>query len=151
MKEETELGIAPVDWSTPSQMNDPRPNGKPLFDARFHGTPLGRARAGRSMTWDPRGTANAGGTRRFENVDITAVMAKKNSAQVKRGTESAQFAEYYDGVRLNGTNEDALALAQMSQLQRSQIDKDGDGKVSADELKADGMTKVGGQPWWARK
>ena len=32
-------------------------------------------------------------------------------------------------------NAEQLALAQMSQLQRKQLDKDGDGSLSAEELK----------------
>jgi hypothetical protein len=54
-------------------MDDPRPNGKAIFDARFIESPVGRARAGRSMVWDPRGTANAGGTKKAENWDAGAM------------------------------------------------------------------------------
>ena len=59
---------------------------------------------------------------------------------MKQGTESAQFAEYHDGVRLSGTDDAHLALAQMSAVQKGLLDRDGDGKVSSSELKSDGMT-----------
>ena len=36
---------------------------------------MGRARAGRSIVWDPRGTMNAGGTEKAVNMDA-AVMAE---------------------------------------------------------------------------
>lgn len=39
---EVDLGLAPAEWSTTSQMNDPRPLGKSLFDARFINSPMGR-------------------------------------------------------------------------------------------------------------
>ena len=142
MDTEVSLGILPKRWSVTSSMDDPRPNGTPLFDARFdRDSPVGRARAGRSMAWSAVGTADAGGTKAFANVDIGNVMAEKNAAKVKQGTEAAKFAEYYDGVRLSGTNEEALALSQMSAVQKGLIDKDGDGSISANELKKDGMTK----------
>ena len=55
MKAEVDLGLAPATWSTSSRMNDPRPNGYSLFDARFVDSPMGRARAGRSIK-DRKGT-----------------------------------------------------------------------------------------------
>lgn len=73
MKYEVDLGLAPADWSVSSKMDDPRPNGKAIFDARFVESPVGRARAGRSMVWDPRGTAHAGGTKKAENWDAQAM------------------------------------------------------------------------------
>jgi hypothetical protein len=69
MEYETDLGLAPAAWSVSSAMADPRPNGKAIFDARFIESPVGRARAGRSMVWDPQGTAHAGGTKKAENWD----------------------------------------------------------------------------------
>lgn len=145
MGEETRLGLVPADWSTTSSMSDPRPNGRQIFDARFSGTPMGRARAGRSMAWDPRGTMNAGGTRAFANIDIVNEMAKKHAAKVAAGTKAAQYAEYYDGVQLKGGGQGGvsytdMALAQMSQLQRRQLDKDGDGSISSVELKRAGFS-----------
>jgi len=77
MKTEIDLGIAPADWSVTSAMNDPRPLGRPMFDARFVESPVGRARGGRSMGWTPVGTADAGMTTKAENVDIVAAMADK--------------------------------------------------------------------------
>lgn len=56
-----------------SKMDDPRPNGVSIFDARFINTPVGRARAGRSMVWDARGTVDAGGTKKAENWDAGAM------------------------------------------------------------------------------
>mgnify|MGYP006133663667 CR=1 len=52
---EATLGLVPADWSTSSQMNDPRPNGVSIFDARFQSTPMGRARGGNGVIADPRG------------------------------------------------------------------------------------------------
>ena len=124
-------------------MKDERPNGKPQFDARFLNTPAGRARAGRNIVWDPRGTMNSGGTQRLENIDITQAMAKKYAAMTNKAAESAFFAEYYDGVNTMGDDgQDAqkdLMLAQMSKLQKKQMDKDGDGKLSNAELEANGF------------
>lgn len=74
MKKEIELGLAPVDWSVSSAMNDPRPLGRPVFDARFVEAPMGRARGGRNMAWTPVGTADAGLTTKAENIDIVAAM-----------------------------------------------------------------------------
>lgn len=69
MNKEVELGVMPAEWSVSSAMDDPRPNGAAIFDARFIQSPVGRARAGRSMMWDPRGTAHAGGTQKASNID----------------------------------------------------------------------------------
>jgi len=145
MATETNLGLVAKNWSVTSKMDDPRPNGRALFDARFVHTPMGRARAGRSLAWDPRGTMNAGGAKAFENIDIVQKMAAQNASRVAAGTKSAQFAEYHDGVKLseNGTSETDYMLAQMSKLQKRQMDKDGDGKLSQAELRAQGFV-VGG-------
>ena len=124
-------------------MKDERPNGKPQFDARFLNTPAGRARAGRSIVWDPRGTMNSGGAQRLENIDITQAMAKKYAAMTNKAAESAFFAEYYDGVNTMGDDgQDAqkdMMLAQMSKLQKRQMDADGDGKLSNAELEKHGF------------
>ena len=108
-------------------MKDERPNGKPQFDARFLNTPMGRARAGRAIVWDPRGTMNSGGSQRLENIDITQAMAKKYAAMTNKAAESAFFAEYYDGVNTMGDDgqnaQQDLMLAQMSKLQKKQMDK----------------------------
>ena len=59
MKQETELGLMPQEWSVSSAMNDPRPNGRSLFDARFVQAPVPRHKAGMKMSWDAVGLANA--------------------------------------------------------------------------------------------
>jgi len=73
MQYEANLGLVPPDWSVTSAMDDPRPNGKAIFDARFVESPVGRARAGRSMVWDSRGTAHSGSTKKAENWDAGAM------------------------------------------------------------------------------
>ncbi len=80
MKTEIGLGMAPADWSVTSAMNDPRPLGRPMFDARFVENPVGRARGGRNMEWSPVGTADAGMTTKAQNVDLVAAMADKADA-----------------------------------------------------------------------
>lgn len=91
---------------------------------------MGRARAGRSMAWDPRGTASAGGTLSFHDIDIVSAMAAKNKAAVEQGTKAAMLAEHYDGIKLseNGTTELDYALAQMSKVCAS-ANEDSYGKV----------------------
>lgn len=70
MKSEQSLGLAPPDWSTSSKMDDIRPNGKALFDARFSGNAMGRARGGYAMVADARGMeATAGKLERAQNMD----------------------------------------------------------------------------------
>lgn len=59
MKFEEDLGLVPPMWSVSSAMNDPRPNGRAMFDARFIERPAGRARGGRAMVWDSRGTVDS--------------------------------------------------------------------------------------------
>jgi hypothetical protein len=124
-------------------MKDARPNGKPQFDARFLNTPMGRARAGRSVVWDPRGTENAGGSQRVPNIDIAQHMASKYAEMTNKAAESSFFAEYYDGVNTMGDDganaQMDLQLAQMSKLQKKQLDKDGDGNVSLAEMEAQGF------------
>ena len=73
MAKEVELGLVPPDWSVTSKMDDSRPNGKGIFDARFIESPVGRAAAGRSMVWDARGTAHAGKTEKAQNWDAGAM------------------------------------------------------------------------------
>lgn len=142
LRDETRLGIVPAEWSTSSQMNDPRPNGVSIFDARFASSPMGRARAGRSLVWDPRGTANAGQAAKVPSVDITIAYAKMHAAKTKVAAKQAHDAEHFDGIQTFGQSEAAMtqiALAQMSAMQRATIDKDGDGRVSMKELQADGF------------
>lgn len=143
MKKQEELGLMPPPWSVSSAMNDARPNGKPQFDARFLNSPMGRARAGQSIVWDPRGIASAGGTQKIENIDISLEMAKKHATMTNKAAESAMFAEYYDGVNTLGDDgaraQIDLQIAQMSKLQRKQMDKDGDGQLSIEEMEAQGF------------
>ena len=133
MKKEVELGLAPAEWSTTSQMNDPRPNGKQIFDARHCGSPMGRARGGYSLMADARGiAATKGETAKAVNMD-------SNWFATDMADETAAAAESADRNELGNQNlagfkdAKALELAQMSQLQRSQLDKDGDGQVEDDE------------------
>lgn len=143
MKKQEDLGLIPPQWSVSSAMKDARPNGKPQFDARFLNTPMGRARAGRSVVWDPRGTENAGGSQRVPNIDIAQHMASKYAEMTNKAAESSFFAEYYDGVNTMGDDganaQMDLQLAQMSKLQKKQLDKDGDGNVSLAEMEAQGF------------
>lgn len=138
MEDEAKLGIAPPMWSTTSQMNDPRPNGKSLFDARFVSSPMGRARGGRSMVWDPRGTANVGGPVRAENRD-SAWFAADMADETAAGNQSAIANQYGQNTNLSVFDNADLALAQMSKLQKKLMDKDGDGQLSAEELRANGF------------
>jgi len=55
LKTETDLGLAPAPWSTSNSMSDGRPNGRPIFDARWKESPMGRARGNKGMVSDPRG------------------------------------------------------------------------------------------------
>lgn len=53
-----------------SAMDDTRPNGQALFDARFHGNAMGRARGGYSMMADARGMEfTSGKLEKAENLD----------------------------------------------------------------------------------
>ena len=62
MANEEGMGLVPSRWSTSSQMNDPRPNGRSIFDARFMDSPMGRSRAGNGVIWDPRAIVSPFGT-----------------------------------------------------------------------------------------
>jgi len=118
MKTETDLGLAPPPWSTSSQMNDPRPNGRSIFDARFVESPMGRARGGRSMVWDARGTANAGGTKKAENWDAN-VFAEDMSDETALAEASAEKNAMGVNMNLAVFQNNDLALANMSALQRA--------------------------------
>ena len=139
MAQEAELGLAPAEWSTTSQMNDPRPMGKSLFDARFCDSPMGRARGGYSMVRDARGVeATKGQLKKAENMD-SAWFANDMADETALATESAMKNQYGQNSNLQAFQNADLALAQMSQLQRRQMDKDGDGKLSDAELRANGF------------
>ena len=70
MKKEVSLGLAPAEWSVSSAMNDPRPNGKAFFDARFINNPIPRHNAGLKMTWDAVGLANAKAEDKVQHVSV---------------------------------------------------------------------------------
>jgi hypothetical protein len=139
MKREQALGLAPKDWSTSSQMNDPRPNGRAMFDARFYGNMMGRAAGGYSMMWDPTGVAaQAGKLKAAENMDsnfVAADMADETAA----AAESAEKNRLGNNTNLSSFDSNEIVLAQMSQLQKQQMDGDGDGKLSAEELAKHGF------------
>jgi len=139
MADESTLGIAPPKWSQTSQMGDTRPNGKSMFDARFHNTPMGRARGGHSMVWDSRGVASSGGTTKAVNMD-SAFFAADMADETALAAESAERNKY--GNNTNFDYDEDMVLAQMSQLQKRQMDKDGDGNLDRAELAAHGF---GGQ------
>jgi hypothetical protein len=140
MRAEIELGLAPPEWSTSSQMDDTRPNGKSLFDARFSGNAMGRARGGYSMMADARGMeATAGKLQKAVNMDsnwFAADMADETAA----AELSAEANKLGNNTNIGATVSVDAALAQMSMLQRKQLDKDGDGQYSAEELKAYGIS-----------
>ena len=82
---ESDLNLMPSDWSITSQMNDPRPHGVSIFDARFVNSPAGRARAGRSMVWDSRGTVDAGSTTKAISIDAVSMANEyKDETDLKR-------------------------------------------------------------------
>ena len=94
MQFETDLGIMPDMWSVSSAMNDPRPNGRSIFDARFSDHSVGRARGGRAMVWDSRGTVDSmkvldkdgdgklsAKEMRAENFDLAMEMMKQADAR----------------------------------------------------------------------
>ena len=57
---EQKLGVVPVNWTTSSAMNDPRPNGRSIFDARHKMSPVGRMRgSGYKEMSDDRGVSAA--------------------------------------------------------------------------------------------
>jgi len=139
MKAEIDLGLAPPPWSVSSKMDDTRPNGKAMFDARFSGSPMGRARGGHAMVADARGIEFAGGTQKAVNMDsnfFAADMADETAA----AADSAEKNKYGNNTNFSSFQGVDMALANMSQLQRKQLDKDGDGQYSADELRAYGIS-----------
>lgn len=139
MKKETELGIAPKDWSTTSQMNDERPNGRSIFDARFHHNAMGRARGGHSMTWDPTGVAaQRGKLQKAVNMD-SAFFAEDMADETAAAEASADLNKYGNNTNMSSFQNNEMLLAQMSKLQRQQMDKDGDGNLDAAELAAHGF------------
>lgn len=123
MDDEVRLGLAPPDWSTTSQMNDPRPLGKSLFDARFVASPMGRARGGYSLAQDARGIAQTKGqVKKAENMDSNW-FANDMADETAAGAQSAITNQYGNNTNLSSMSDSSLALAQMSLLQKKQMDK----------------------------
>ena len=92
MKGETALGVAPAEWSLSSQMNDPRPNGRCIFDARFIESPVGRSRAhGDGKVWDPRGVVFGGDALAFAEEMRDETAAAKASADDNRIVDSRKL------------------------------------------------------------
>ena len=136
---ETELGICPPEWSTTSQMNDTRPNGRSMFDARHVGSPMGRARGGHAMEWDPTGVAaNRGKLAKAINKD-SAFFAADMADETAAAEKSADLNKYGNNTNFSSFDDNSMMLAQMSKLQRKQMDKDGDGNLDAAELAAHGF------------
>ena len=90
------------------------------------------------MVWDPRGTAHAGGTKKAENKD-SAWFAADMADETAAAAQSAVANQYGTNSNLTVFDNADLALAQMSKLQKKLMDKDGDGQLSAEELKANGF------------
>lgn len=139
MAQEQELGLMPNDWSVSSKMDDARPNGQSMFDARFVRSPMGRARGGHSMVQDARGIeAVKGQLKKAENMD-SAYFAADMADETEAAEKSAMANKFGNNTNLSSFDDASLALAQMSKLQKRQMDKDGDGNLSADELRANGF------------
>jgi len=119
MKGEQELGLAPPDWSVSSSMNDVRPNGQALFDARFHGGAMGRARGGYSMVADARGMeATAGKLEKAQNLD-SAFWANDMSDETELARVSAEQNKFGNNTNMAVFQSNELAMAGMSALQRA--------------------------------
>jgi len=138
MKKEADLGLMPAEWSVSSAMNDPRPNGRAMFDARFVESPVGRARGGHAMVWDAKGTAHAGGTQKAKNIsveDIADAMEEKGAGMMHHGysaymhESSASWND--DGVgRIDGEDPDlAASWGGGAEGQFVQVDQDRDGVI----------------------
>jgi len=138
MKKEADLGLMPAEWSVSSAMNDPRPNGRAMFDARFVESPVGRARGGHAMVWDAKGTAHAGGTQKAKNIsveDIADAMEEKGAGLMHHGysaymhESAASFND--DGVgRIDGEDPDlAASWGGGAEGQFVQVDQDRDGVI----------------------
>ena len=91
------------------------------------------------MVRDARGVeATKGQLKKAENMD-SAWFANDMADETALATESAMKNQYGQNSNLQAFQNADLALAQMSQLQRRQMDKDGDGKLSDAELRANGF------------
>lgn len=90
------------------------------------------------MMQDARGIANAGGTEKALNMDSN-FFAEDMADETAAGNESAIKNQYGTNTNLTSFDGPDMMLAQMSQLQKRQMDKDGDGKLSDAELRANGF------------
>jgi len=119
MQQEQQLGLAPPDWSVSSAMADTRPNGRAMFDARFYGQAMGRARGGYSMVGDARGMEfTAGKLTAAESVDAND-FAFDMADETAAGAASAEKNAMGNNTNLDSFDGNALALANMSALQRA--------------------------------
>lgn len=99
MREEEKLGLVPKAWSTSNAMNDPRPNGRAIFDARHVHSPVARTKAhgGHSSPWDPRGVVY-GGDAMFAAADMAdetlaaAASAESNKIENNQGAREGRPA-----------------------------------------------------------
>ena len=67
---------------------------------------------------------------------FAADMADETEAAAK----SAEANKYGNNTNLSSFDDINMQLSAMSALQRAQLDDDGDGKVSLEELKRDGLS-----------
>lgn len=119
LKKEIGLGLAPSDWSVSSAMDDPRPNGQALFDARFHGQSMGRARGGYSMIADSRGMEfTAGKLEKAANMD-SDFFAEDMSDETALAKVSAEKNKFGNNTNMEVFQSNDLAMAGMSALQRA--------------------------------
>lgn len=88
------------------------------------------------MVWDPMGVANSGGTKKAVNMD-SAFFAEDMADETALAAESAEKNKF--GNNTNFDYDEDIVLAQMSKLQKRQMDKDGDGNLSRAELAAHGF------------
>lgn len=100
MAHEEDMGIVPSAWSTSSQMRDPRPNGRSIFDARFSDTPMGRSRGYNGIIWDPRsivspfGTTGMKGAASIDARTFAADMADETAAAAQSEKKYVQLKRY---------------------------------------------------------
>ena len=79
-----------------------------------------------------------GKLKKAENMD-SSWFATDMADETEAGEQSAMANKLGNNTNLSSFDDHSLAVAQMSKLQRRQIDKDGDGQLSAEELKAHGF------------
>lgn len=91
-----------------------------MFDARFVESPMGRARGGRSMVWDSRGTMNAGKTKKAENWDAD-VFAAEMADETEAAEASADKNKFGNNTNVRAASWRASCCApqQLRVLRRS--------------------------------